>query len=174
MLELYNTTKDTKRIPKFNYNGKYVIKPHEAVDIQDDQAFFFKPYAKAGIVVRCKRDNTPRVAKEVKVTTSTSSVHGGFLDVGMMGNTVIETLSSPSYEEPEVPEVEVVENAEEAVEVSEPVEPELVGQKVYTDEELSVLGRDDLRDIAVSMGITEAASMGRKKDIKELILAKQG
>lgn len=180
MLELYNMTNDVKRIPKFNYDGKFVIKPHEAVDIQDDQAFFFKPYAKVGIVVRCKKDPEPRKPETVTIRTG-NAVQGGFIDVGLGGGVEKETLSSPTYEETEpVKEVEVVETpaevvTEPVVEESTPAETETVEAPVlpvYTEEQLSEMNREQLREAAKTLGL-DASTMGRKQDIKDLILFKQ-
>lgn len=36
MLELYNTTKQIKKIPKYRYNGTYTIAPYKTVDIEED------------------------------------------------------------------------------------------------------------------------------------------
>lgn len=178
MLELYNTTKDIKRIPKFNYNGKFVIRPHEAVDIPDDQAFFFKPYAKTGIVVRCKKDATPRKPETVVVNQGGKAT-SGMLDLGISNNTTVETYSSPSYPEPEVEvKTEIPEAVKSVVEV-EPdiqiqVETEVVPSDihVYAEDELSEMSRDKLREVARTLGL-DCDTMGRKKDIQERILNKQ-
>ena len=46
-------------------------------------------------------------------------------------------------------------------------------KKVYTEEDLISLSREDLRDIAVSFGL-DASRIRGKEDIRKMILSAQG
>ena len=52
MLELYNRSRYTAKVPRYRYNGQYVIKPGESQVIEDDQAPFFRPYSRIGVIIR--------------------------------------------------------------------------------------------------------------------------
>lgn len=63
--ELVNFSNTTHKIPRFNYNGEYILKPGEAVPIEDEQGFFFKPYAVLGIGVRALVDSEEKEDSEI-------------------------------------------------------------------------------------------------------------
>lgn len=63
--ELVNFSNTTHKIPRFNYNGEYILKPGEAVPIEDEQGFFFKPYAVLGIGVRAVVDKEEKEDSEI-------------------------------------------------------------------------------------------------------------
>lgn len=51
-LELYNISGYERKVPYYNYGGYMLIKPEGTFPIEPEQADFYKPYARAGIVVR--------------------------------------------------------------------------------------------------------------------------
>ena len=59
MLELYNMTNDIKRVPRYRYTGEYVLKPKGSVPIHEEHAYFYKPYAQIGVVVRVSKSSMP-------------------------------------------------------------------------------------------------------------------
>lgn len=51
-LELYNISGYERKVPYYNYGGYMLLKPEGTFSIEPEQADFYKPYARAGIVVR--------------------------------------------------------------------------------------------------------------------------
>lgn len=168
-LELYNMTKDTKTVPKFRYNGKYVIPSHGTVDINEDTAFFFKPYASIGIVVR---------QKQVEDSTSFESI-----DVEEVKAEPIEEETLEKVTVEEVKEEEVEDTSEEIVEATESVEEvktEEIAEEVssesvdsvYSEEELSTKNYKSLKKIATDLGL-ETDGVNKKADLISLIIGSQ-
>ena len=123
MLELFNINKYPIEVPKFNYNGKYVIPGKSYVDIEEDTASFFKPYSVIGAVVRAKIA-VNEVKEEVK-------------------EEIVET--SPIVDD--VPVTLIEEEKKPEIYNTVEVEP------LHTEESLRYKGLFELREIAESMGI---------------------
>ena len=166
-LELYNMTKDTKTVPKFRYNGKYVIPSHGTVDINEDTAFFFKPYASIGIVVR---------QKQIEDSTSFESTEEETVE-----KVEEETVEKVAVEE--VKEEEVEETSEEIIKATESVEEvktEEIAEEVssesvdsvYSEEELSTKNYKSLKKIATDLGL-ETDGVNKKADLISLIIGSQ-
>jgi hypothetical protein len=51
-LELYNISGHERKVPYYNYGGYMLLKPEGTFSIEPEQADFYKPYARVGIVVR--------------------------------------------------------------------------------------------------------------------------
>ena len=113
MLELYNTTNDVKRIPKYKYNGKYVIPPHGSVKIDEEQAYFFKPYARVGIVVRRVVGGEVSVVEQEKNTVPQSINEE---PTEKVGNSVEETAED-TMEEIVIDSSDAVDTFEEMEEI---------------------------------------------------------
>ena len=139
MLELYNTTKEVKSIPKYRYNGTYTLMPYKAVDIEEEQAYFFKPYSRIGVVVRCKANRGAEPSVVVEEVVSEPDV----------ADEVSETVF-------EAPDEEVVEAVEE------------VSQTVFTEEDFVDKSLSELKDMAESIGL-DASDCRRKNQVIELI-----
>lgn len=191
MLELYNTTNITRRIPRYNYRGTFVLRPHEAVSILDDQALFFKPYQTIGIVVRKKTVNAPDSGEIKVIEPPKEIVHKELLGSGLLADKQIEVYSAP-VEPGEVVEAPIdsligpaldtsvdqssvvtITNGEGTFTVTS-TDSESSGSEgtVYTEESLAELSRKQLRDIAASLGI-DASTVQRKDDIKDMILGRK-
>ena len=139
MLELYNTTKEVKSIPKYRYNGTYTLMPYKAVDIEEEQAYFFKPYSRIGVVVRCKANRGAEPSVVVEEVASEPD----------LADEVSETVF-------EAPDEEVVEAVEE------------VSQTVFTEEDFVDKSLSELKDMAESIGL-DASDCRRKNQVIELI-----
>ena len=162
MLELYNMTSEIKRVPKFRYNGKYILQPFESVDIEDSMAYFFKPYARVGVVVRCKKvapavEAERRDSDAVKVSSISES---GLTQEQKVNSEPVKPVQeiSAAQEQP----TQIVNPAEQSVKVDV--------NKVYTEAELENMGLNELKEIAASMNLAEAADMKKKADVRALIL----
>ena len=140
MLELYNTTKEVKSIPKYRYNGTYTIMPYKSVDIEEEQAYFFKPYSRIGVVVRCKANRGTEPSVVVEEVASEPEV----------ADEVSETVF-------EAPDEEVVEDTVEEV-----------SQTVFTEEDFVDKSLSELKDMAESIGL-DASDCRRKNQVIELI-----
>lgn len=197
MLELYNTTNDVKRIPKYKYNGKYIIPPHGSVRIEDEQAYFFKPYARVGIVIRKPMGQVQEIEPET-VEEVVPVVDEPVENIEVKDETE-DVLGSSENESESVPVEEMEEleidsnNAEDTIEEMEdigsieletvPVEPEPVldeqekeeikeiesEQPKYTAEDLEDMNINKLRAIARELGI-DITGIRKKKEIKKKIV----
>lgn len=144
-VELCNVSKYIRKIPKYRYNGSYILKPGESVVIERDKINFFKPYAAIGIVVRNIVTQVEEVEKEV-ITEKPVEV-------------VEEIKEEPVVETDEVTQEEIVTKEPEKEEVKET--PDL--------SKLEDMNLNQLKEMAKSLGIKEAASMRKKADIRDLI-----
>lgn len=188
MLELYNTTNDVKRIPKYKYNGKYIIPPHGSVRIEDEQAYFFKPYARVGIVIR-KPMGQVKVIEPETVEEVVPVVDEPVENIEVKDETE-DVLGSSENESESVPVEEMEEleidsnNAEDTFEEMEdigsieletvPVEQEEIEeieseQPKYTAEDLEDMNINKLRAIARELGI-DITGIRKKKEIKKKIV----
>lgn len=167
MLELYNMTSEIRRIPMFRYNGKYELQPFESVDIEDSTAYFFKPYARVGVVVRCKK-----VAPAVEAEKRDSDVLKSSEDLQKelkQGEQVSD--NSVTHEQANaVPQLS--EGVKEPVSGEIKVEQHSIdANKIYTETELENMGLNELKEIAASMNLVEAVDMKKKADVRALILS---
>ena len=164
-VELFNSTNEIRRIPRYRYDGKYVLGPKESVEINSDQAFFFKPYAKIGVLVRnvISENKEPKkevenveVVKEDKEEKETESKEVNFVEV-----------KTENTESGVVNETEKVEEI-----TSEPVEAVETPNETtgYTEESLAGKKAVELRTIAESLGIDTTGLS--KIQLKEAILSK--
>ena len=153
-VELYNTSKYVRRIPKYRYNGSYILQPGDSVIIDRDKASFFKPYSSIGVVVRSKVDleelkgekdiisqekieKTKEIKKDVEETKDT--IEKVVTDTGKEENVVEGTLKDD------------------------------IGKDRIDLSKLDSMGLNQLKDMAKSLGIEEASSMRKKADIRDLI-----
>ena len=195
-LELYNTTDRVKTIPRFRYNGKYVLQPHQSVDIESYMTSFFKPYSKVGIVVRVKstddvrdfeelvngskEDSTPALRTEY-VTDPISVIEDGALKSEIISteeHSIIDDEESEKIDDGEHEKVEEIiedgtEIVDEAIDDSghESMIVETSEAVKYTEEELQEKPIKELKEIAISMGIT-IEDARRKAPIIESILSR--
>lgn len=173
MLELYNTTSDVKRIPKYKYNGKFIIPPHGFVRIEDEQAYFFKPYVRVGIVIRKSVTDTKEKKEEKEIKNTVKEDVKETKEVKVEENPVEEVKEkqeeSKEFETKEEKKVEVitddVNSSPEYSDVAKPVH-------TYTEEELQEKNLSQLREIASDLG-TDASTIRKKDEIRKMILKKQ-
>lgn len=169
-VELYNVSKYIRKIPKYRYNGSYVLQPGESVVIERDKINFFKPYAAIGIVVR----NIVPVKEEKEVEKEV--VTFGYAEaISEKPVEKVETTTTVAVAEDRVeePVVEVVDVPQEEIVVEEPVgeEKEEVEEVKETPDlsKLEDMNLNQLKEMAKSLGIKEAASIRKKADIRDLI-----
>lgn len=159
-VELCNVSKYIRKIPKYRYNGSYVLQPGESVVIERDKINFFKPYAAIGIVVRNIAPVEEVEKEEVFIsgyvnTTSENSVEG------------VETTTTVAVIEKEEPVVETTEIPKEEIIVEGPEKEE--AKDVPDLSKLEDMNLNQLKELAKSLGIKEAASIRKKADIRGLI-----
>lgn len=189
-MELYNTTDKTKVLPKFNYEGKMTMKPHESKKIEDYMGSFYKPYAKIGIVVRpitrmgtfkpsdVVEKEVKKVvedAKEIKVAEIIKEPE--IVEVPEeKTEDVVETVE-PVEEVKEETEVEdaveepVVEEISEIAETTEESEPEVVEEtsKKLSEDDLKAMKVADLRALADEWQ-ADLGEATKKADIIKVLL----
>lgn len=161
-VELCNVSKYIRKIPKYRYNGSYVLQPGESVVIERDKINFFKPYAAIGIVVR----NIAPVEEVEKEVISERP-----LEEEKIVNTVEvveEIKEEPVVETVEVTQEEIVIEEPEKEEVREKIKEETVKETPDLSK-LEDMNLNQLKEMAKSLGIKEAASMRKKADIRDLI-----
>lgn len=141
--ELVNFSNTTHKIPRFNYNGEYILKPGEAVPIEDEQGFFFKPYAVLGIGVRAVVDKEEKEDSEITK--------------GIGEETKEESVKESVEETPEIPKEEEKEETK-----TENLE--------YSAEELSGKTMAELRAIISEKGLE--GNSNSKQGLIDIILGK--
>ena len=155
MLELYNTTNRVRRIPKYRYNGVYILNPKSSVDIEEFAAKFFEPWRKVGVVVRVK-------AEQVKTKVSEDNASKAVEESNQVENKPDE-VKGDNLIESEASE-EIAQEFDKVVETaSDDKEME------YTSEYLSELGLKELKEIATSLGL-ELGDARKKAVVIEAIL----
>ena len=167
-LELYNTTDKIKSVPKFRYNGKYTLRPFEAVGIEEYMTDFFAPYAKIGVVVR----SIPVVNNETSDDITEGVVENAVSDEAAIEpveeavedktDDVSDTLVEEVKDEPTEEVTDATEETPEEEEVSEE-------KSGYTREELSLMTMKDLRELAASMDI-DVSDIRRKDPLIDAII----
>ena len=152
-VELCNVSKYIRKIPKYRYNGSYILKPGESVVIERDKINFFKPYAAIGIVVRNIVTKVEKEVIESKEVISNESV-----DDDKLTETTESHVEKVSVEEPvgELKE-EIVEDIKEEV------------KDVPDLSKLDSMNLNQLKEMAKGIGLKEAASMRKKVDVRNLI-----
>ena len=174
-MELYNTTDKTKVLPKFNYEGKMTMGPHETKKIEDYMAPFYKPYAKVGIVARpITRLGTfnpkdfvePEVEEVVKEEKKEKKVEVKKEEV-KVEEPKVDVASEPVKEEEVVEEPKTEEPKEEEKPVEEEEKKEET--KKYDKDKLTSMSVKNLRVLADSLGV-DVNNLTKKADIVKAIL----
>ena len=168
-VELYNVSKYIRKIPKYRYNGSYVLQPGESVVIERDKINFFKPYAAIGVVVR---NIVPVKEEEVEKEVVTFG-YAEAISEKPVEKVETTTTVAVAEEKVEEPVVEVVDVPQEEIVVEEPVEEEKEEVEEVKDvpdlSKLEDMNLNQLKEMAKSLGIKEAASIRKKADIRDLI-----
>ena len=174
-LELYNTTKNTIRIPEYNYNGTLVFAPNEAKPLDSlDKVGFFRPYARAGIIVRNSDVDlglSQRTIDDINQAKEELKGH-----VSKVADSVVDSVKNVSDKTKDAVK-SVTDNAgkiasdvvEDTVsDVTEKVEK----VKKFTADFLDTLTLIELKATAKEVGV-DADSVNKKADVKEMILSAQ-
>lgn len=178
MLELYNMTNDIKRVPRYRYTGEYVLKPKGSVPIHEEHAYFYKPYAQIGVVVRVskssmpeqqvldiKSENTPKSSEEPAVDKVNNTD-----DLAQDNNTITDITDITDITETKETE-ETNQKSEGNLELNN---LELNAESGLSEDELAEIedmSISELRDKATNMGIN-IKGIRKKEEIKNLILDK--
>lgn len=173
-LELKNTTKNTIRIPDYNYNGTLVFAPEEAKPLDSiDKIGFFRPYAMAGIIVQNSEelglsqrtlDDINKAKEDLKghVSKVADSVVDGVKNISTKTQDAVKSVSDNAGKIAS----DVVEDT--VNEVTEKVEK----VKKLTADFLDTLTLKELKATAKEIGV-DADSVNKKADVKEMILSAQ-
>lgn len=168
-VELYNVSKYIRKIPKYRYNGSYVLQPGESVVIERDKINFFKPYAAIGVVVR---NIVPVKEEEVEKEVVTFG-YAEAISEKPVERVETTTTVAVAEEKVEEPVAEVVDVPQEEIVVEEHVEEEKEEVEEVKDvpdlSKLEDMNLNQLKEVAKSLGIKEAASIRKKADIRGLI-----
>lgn len=164
MLELYNMTNDIKRVPRYRYTGEYVLKPKGSVPIHEEHAYFYKPYAQIGVVVRVSKSSMPeQQVLDIKSENTPKSTEKHTVDkvnntndLAQDNNAIIETKKTE----------EINKKSEDNLELN--AESGLSEDELAEIEDMSI---SELRDKATNMGIN-IKGIRKKEEIKNLILDK--
>ena len=164
MLELYNMTNDIKRVPRYRYTGEYVLKPKGSVPIHEEHAYFYKPYAQIGVVVRVSKSSMPeQQVLDIKSENTPKSNEEHTVD--KVNNTDDLTQDNNAITETKKTE-ETNEKIEDNLELN--AESGLSEDELAEIEDMSI---SELRDKATNMGIN-IKGIRKKEEIKNLILDK--
>ena len=165
MLELYNMTNEVRRVPKYRYNGEYVLQPKESVEIHEEHAYFFKPYSQIGVVVRVgvnKKSNQQVLdinPEEITPNTKESEKPEEHVEKQ------VEETPIEGKDDKEITEETTEKTTEEITEKTDNNTYEEIKNNVDN------MSMSELRDTATKMGIY-IKGVRKKEDIKELILNK--
>lgn len=143
--ELYNTTNKVKTVPKYRYNGVYMLKPYGTVDIEEFTTSFFKPYSKIGVVVRAKIETVESSEAEKSIGEEQKADE--------------ENETKEVVKEVKVEDVSIKEDISVETESEEPV----VVTTAYSEDELYEKNMKELKEIASSMNLDITDT--RKKDV---------
>ena len=167
MLELYNTTNDVKRIPKYKYNGKFVIPSHGSVKIEDEQAYFFKPYAKVGIVIRkLVEDSNIEEADSIKDSDDSMEEGTDMEEIAIASDIDNESDSESGMEEIFSVVLETEDDKEE--EDSNDIYG-LETLNKYTEGGLKDMSIGQLREVAKELGV-DISGIRKKVEIRDKII----
>ena len=162
MLELYNMTNDIKRVPRYRYTGEYVLKPKGSVPIHEEHAYFYKPYAQIGVVVRVSKSSMPeQQVLDIKSENTPKSNEKHTVD--KVNNT--DDLTQDNKAITETKEIEETDKkSEDNLELN--AESGLSEDELAEIEDMSI---SELRDKATNMGIN-IKGIRKKEEIKNLII----
>ena len=157
-------TNDIKRVPKYRYTGEYVLKPKGSVPIHEEHAYFYKPYAQIGVVVRVSKSSMPeQQVLDIKSENTPKSNEKHTVD--KVNNT--DDLTQDNNAITETKEIEETnEKIEDNLELN--AESGLSDDELAEIEDMSI---SELRDKATNMGIN-IKGIRKKEEIKNLILDK--
>ena len=170
-VELFNSTNRMIRIPQYNYKGSYVFEPYEAKLIEEDRAAFFKPYARAGIIVRTPLALSKRTIEDIKVAGVEIADSAVQLkdtvakSVKDIADGTVETVGKVADHAQKVASDVIEDTVNDVTEVTDKV-------KKYTEEFLDSLKLVELKEKAQEFGI-DASNINKKSEVKEMILAAQ-
>lgn len=170
MLELYNMTNDIKRVPRYRYTGEYVLKPKGSVPIHEEHAYFYKPYAQIGVVVRVSKSSMPeQQVLDIKSENRPKSSEEHTVD--KVNNT--DYLTQDNNAITDITDITETKEIEETNKKSED-NLELNAESGLSEDELAEIedmSISELRDKATNMGIN-IKGIRKKEEIKNLILDK--
>ena len=162
-LELKNTTKNTIRIPDYNYNGTLVFAPEEAKPLDSiDKIGFFRPYARAGIIVQNSEELglSQRTLDDINKAKEELKGH-----VSKVADSVVDAVKSVSDNAGKIASDVVEDTVNDVTEKVEKV-------KKLTADFLDTLTLKELKATAKEIGV-DADSVNKKADVKEMILSAQ-
>ena len=173
--ELYNKSNKIKELPKYNYNGKFKLKPQQTYGIKDYMVAFYKPYAKVGVIVRRSvSDDVLDVEPEVKKILEESEKKPEPTPVveSSIEDKTVEVTAEETEDKDRV-SVETVKEVEDINKAPE-VETEKEDVKKYTEEEIKGMKINDIKSILDDMNI-DYSSVPYKKDayVKALLDAQE-
>ena len=174
-LELYNTTKNTIRIPEYNYNGTLVFEPNEAKPLDSvEKIGFFRPYARAGIIVRNNDVDlglSQRTLDDINKAKEDLKSH-----LGNVTDSVVDGVKNVS----DKAKGAVTSTVENVGKVASDVIDDTVNEvtetvnkaKKFTADFLDTLTLKELKATAKEVGV-DADSVNKKAEVKEMILSAQ-
>ena len=170
-LVLKNTTKNTIRIPDYNYNGTLVFNPEEEKPLDSiDKIGFFRPYAMAGIIVQNSEELglSQRTLDDINKAKEDLKGH-----VSKVADSVVEGVKAVSTKTQDAVK-SVSDNAGKiASDVVEDTVNEVTEKvKKFTADFLDTLTLKELKATAKEIGV-DADSVNKKADVKEMILSAQ-
>lgn len=174
-LELKNTTKNTIRIPDYNYNGTLVFEPEEAKPLDSiDKVSFFRPYARAGIIVRNNEEDlglSQRTLYDINKAKEdlkghVSNIADGVADsVKNVSDKTKDAIKSVADNAGKIVNDVVEDTVEEVTSKVDKVEK-------FTADFLDTLTLKELKATAKEVGV-DADSVNKKADVKDMILSAQ-
>lgn len=173
-LELYNSTRRIKEVPKFNYTGKLVLKPTEVYGIEDYMYTFYKPYERIGVIIRnSPKQEEVQIEKEVEEVINASVEQDQKEQVEEPKELGVEDRFEGGLEteQPKSEQVEQVEEVQKDVETVE-VREETVSNGKYTKKQLNDMKMEELKEIIDKLGIK--APKYKKDAYVKAILDAQG
>ena len=170
-LELKNTTKNTIRIPDYNYNGTLVFEPEEAKPLDNiDKVSFFRPYARAGIIVRNNEEDlglSQRTLDDINKAKEDLKGHVSNIADGVADSVknVSDAIKSVADNAGKIANDVVEDTVEEVTSKVDKV-------KKFTADFLDTLTLKELKATAKEVGV-DAESVNKKADVKDMILSAQ-
>ena len=164
-LELYNKTNKIKELPRYNYNGKFKLKPEGTCAIKDYEEAFYKPFERIGVIVRRTVAQVPNdVEPEVQKILNEKVGEAPTLPALQAEEPTPEPVKEEIPEE--VPVEEVVEEA--------PAEDKKEVKK-YTEDDLKEMKMNDIKKLLEDAGV-DLSKVQYKKDayIEALLKAQEG
>ena len=171
-LELKNTTKNTIRIPDYNYNGTLVFEPEEAKPLDNiDKVSFFRPYARAGIIVRNNEEDLGLSQRTLDDINKAKEDLKGHIADGVADS--VKNVSDKTKDAIKSVADNVGKIANDVVEDTvEEVTSKVDKVKKFTADFLDTLTLKELKATAKEVGV-DADSVNKKADVKDMILSAQ-